>query len=116
MELKKWNKVIASVVSATLLFAGCSIGGDAVASVNGQKIGKDVYEKTLGLYSPSYEMQFGPDIWNTEIESGVTFSQKFQEEILEKMINDEIILQDAAKKELTVSVEEINTQFDELKK
>ena len=82
--MKKWNKVIASVVSATLLFAGCSIGGDAVASVNGQKIGKDVYEKTLGLYSPSYEMQFGPDIWNTEIESGVTFSQKFQEEILSK--------------------------------
>lgn len=116
MKLKKWNKLIASVVSATLLFSGCSVGGNTVASVNGQKISKDLYEKTLGLYSPSYEMQFGPDIWNTEIESGVTFSQKFQEEILEKMIDDEIILQDAAKKELTVPEEEVNAEFDELKK
>ena len=56
MELKKWNKVIASVVSAKILFAGCSIGGDAVASVNGQQIGKDVYEKLIKGYT---EKQWG---------------------------------------------------------
>lgn len=114
--MKRMRKIAAVALSFILLLTGCNMaGGSSLAKVNGESIDKEVYEKTLGLYSPSYEMQFGSDIWSTEIEKGVTFRQKFEEEILEKMINDKLILQDAKKKEITIPSEELEKQFTDLK-
>lgn len=97
------------------MLSACGGGSaDQLAKVNGQVITKDEFKRTLSLYSPSYELQFGPTVWEMEIEPGVTFAQKFQEEIYEKMITDKVLEEAATEEGITVTDEEVEKDFEEL--
>lgn len=115
--MKRILKTAALTLASVMLLSACGAkNADTLASVNGEDITKEDFKKTIALYSPSYELQFGPDVWDTEIEPGVTFHHKFQEEIYEKLISDKVIEQEAKKKEITVPDEEVEKDFTNLKK
>ncbi|MFC4804005.1 peptidylprolyl isomerase [Filifactor villosus] len=113
--MKRFLKTAALTLASVIMLSACGGGSaDQLAKVNGQVITKDDFKRTLSLYSPSYELQFGPTVWEMEIEPGVTFAQKFQEEIYEKMITDKVLEEAATEEGITVTDEEVEKDFEEL--
>lgn len=113
--MKRFLKTAVVTLASVILLSACGgVSSDQLAKVNGQVITKDDFKRTLSLYSPSYELQFGPTVWEMEIEPGVTFAQKFQEEIYEKMITDKVIEQVAVEEGIAVTDEEVAKDFEEL--
>ena len=78
------KKIIALAVTAFLGISmiGCSKApkdDEVVATVNGKNITVKQYEINLELYKQSIESLYGTSIWNTEIEDGVKYKDKFKE-------------------------------------
>ena len=79
---------------------GSSVKGEeeVVATINGKDITSSYYEKTLALYKQAVESTNGPTIWDTEIEKGVKYKDRFKDMILQQMIDTEVIYGEARKK------------------
>ncbi len=115
MEEKLKNKkfvVLLLVLVLILVTAGCvkEKPGTEAAIVNGEVITVQEYEETLEVYKSMYKNQYGDTALETEIEPGVTLLQYLQENILENLIFEKIIYQEALKNNLTVN----DTELDEL--
>ena len=115
MEEKLKNKkfvVLLLVLVLILVTAGCvkEKPGTEAAIVNGEVITIQEYEETLEVYKSMYKNQYGDTALETEIEPGVTLLQYLRENILENLIFERIIYQEALKNNLTVS----DTELDEL--
>lgn len=102
-----------------MLITGCSgstkLAKDAAAMVNGNSISLSDFEKTLAFQRMSYETQFGSDILNQEVGEGMTLLDSLKNQILEMLIVDELLLQEAAKNNITVTEEEIKEVYDPYK-
>ena len=78
------KKIIALVLSSVLCISavGCSSkvnDNDVVATVNGNNITAKQFQATLALYKESLEVMYGSTIWDTEVEDGVKYKDKFKE-------------------------------------
>ncbi|MBV1757843.1 MAG: peptidylprolyl isomerase [Dethiosulfatibacter sp.] len=111
MKNKKFV-VLLLVLVLILVTAGCvkEKPGTEAAIVNGEVITVQEYEETLEVYKSMYKNQYGDTALETEIEPGVTLLQYLQENILENLIFEKIIYQEALKNNLTVN----DTELDEL--
>ncbi len=89
------------------------------AIVNGEAIAWEDFEQTLSLEKKIFEMrwaqQFGPMDWSTEIEPGVPYLDMFKQDVLDKMIVNLLIFQEAAKNEITLTQEELDEIMAEFK-
>ena len=56
-------------------------------------------------------MIFGEEIWTSEVEGGKTFKEEFDNEILNVMISQEIVNQQAEKENITVTDEEVANEM-----
>ncbi len=115
------NKIIALTLSSLLCISavGCSSkvnDTDIVATVNGSKITSKQFESTLALYKESLESMYGSTIWDTEVEDGVKYKDKFKDIMLDQMIDIEAVCEQARKDKLVPSKEEVDKAFEELKK
>lgn len=119
--MKMRNKTIAIVVVllvALTAMAGCgngnSIPEDAVATVNGQPLETQDYEKTLALMKMNYETEMGADLFEEEEENdeAMTLLDTIKEQVLERMIFTEIILQEAQAKDLSIDEEELDETME----
>lgn len=115
------KKIKALILSSLLCISavGCSSkvnDNDVVATVNGKDITAKQFQLTLDLYKESLESMYGTSIWDTEVEDGVKYKDKFKEMILDQMIDMEAVYQQAEKDKLAASEEEVNQSFEELKK
>lgn len=115
--MKKLTALLMSIivgVSATA--CGSKINKDeAVATVNGNKVSVDQYEKNLALYKLAIESKAGSAIWDQEVEDGVKYGDKFKEMILDQVIGSEVIYDQAKKDNLLSSKEELDKKFKEFK-
>lgn len=119
MKIRGNRKKIIVALTALLMMAifitGCSsstkLSQDAVAAVNGNSITLAEFEKTLALQKMSYEAQLGPDIFNQDMGTGMTLLDSIKQSVLEKLVLDEVILQEAAKNDITVTDEEIEESY-----
>ncbi len=115
-------KKIVTAVMATVLsigMVGCSSkpsADEVVAKVNGKDISARDYELNLAIYKNSVESMYGPSIWEQEISEGVKYKDDFKEAMLQQVIDMEAIYQEAEKKKLLPSKEEVDKSVDELKK
>ncbi len=113
------KKIIALITALSLIFslAGCTKGGskEIVAKVNDRVITLNEYNKTLAMYKKSYEGMYGPDIWTKEAVKGKTFIEIVKEQVLNKMIDDEIIYQAAEKDNIKADDAAVEKQFKENK-
>ncbi|NLM04841.1 MAG: hypothetical protein GX214_07465 [Clostridiales bacterium] len=84
---------------------------DAVAVVNGSNISIDNFEKTLALQRMSYEAEYGEELLNQDLGSGMTLLDSIKERILEQLILEELVLQEATKKNIEITDEEIEERY-----
>ena len=115
------KKIIALTLSSLLCISavGCSSkknNNDIVATVNGNNITVKQFESTLALYKESLEATYGSTIWDTEVEAGVKYKDKFKDIMLDQMIDIEAVCEQARKDKLAPSEEEVDKAFEELKK
>ena len=115
------KKIIALTLSSLLCISavGCSSkknNNDIVATVNGNNITVKQFESTLALYKESLEAMYGSTIWDTEVEAGVKYKDKFKDIMLDQMIDIEAVCEQARKDKLAPSEEEVDKAFEELKK
>lgn len=115
------KKIIALAISFLLCISvvGCSSksnNDDVVATVNGNEITVKQFESTLALYKESLESMYGSSIWDTEVEDGVKYRDKFKEIMLQQMIDIEAVSEQAKKDGLAPSKEDVDKAFEELKK
>ena len=115
------KKIIALTLSSLLCISavGCSSkknNSDIVAKVNENNITVKQFESTLALYKESLEAMYGSTIWDTEVEAGVKYKDKFKDIMLDQMIDIEAVCEQARKDKLAPSEEEVDKAFEELKK
>ncbi len=110
------------VIILALIFTGCGIvrknpeveKNSAVAKVNGEVIVKEEFTRNLQLYRNSYEQQYGKDVWDKDIE-GKKLIDVVKEQVIEKMILDRLVLEQAAEQGIEVSREEIEEEIQSIK-
>ena len=117
MKNKKIAALVLTVVMILSMFTGCVKENkeSAAAIVNGEEISIAEFEKNLGIYKNMYESQYGDIVWEDEIEEGVTYLSSLKENVIENMIMDTIMLQEAAKDSIEVTDEELQSLFEEYK-
>ena len=109
---KTFFKILLLALAASLVLTGCNTSNeDIVAVVNGTKITKSDFEKTALKVGKEYEMIFGEEIWTSEVEGGKTFKEEFDNEILNVMISQERVNQQAEKENITVTDEEVANEM-----
>lgn len=107
------------ITVAALLLTACGGGGndgipeDAVAVVNGSPISRTTYENTLALMKMNYEMEMGPGFFDEpDNEEGLTLLDTIKEQVLERLIFTEIILQDAVEHGIELQEDEFNDTME----
>lgn len=118
MHLKQ-KIVLLVVLVVALIAAGCqdtsAKSEDIVAKVGDQEITKSEYDKNLALYKNEYEGMYDENIWSLDYD-GKTFLQAFQEQILDKIVNDVAIANYLQKNDVKIDetkVDERYTQYME---
>ncbi len=115
LKLKKMFAICIVVLLSTSMVIGCAkteeITENDVAIVNGTRISLDDFNKNLALVVIDYEKEFGENILEKDDGTGKTLLESVKKQILDKLVMDEILLQEAAKNEITVSDEKIEEAF-----
>jgi len=96
----------------TVSLIGCSADKKAVATVNGQDITLEDYQKLLSLNKSSMESYYGSDIWSKKMEDGKTYADTLKEMVLQTMIGSEVIYQQAEKEKVLPTDKQIQAQID----
>ena len=113
MKNKKIILILVLVLAIGML-SGCiqKAESEEVAKVNGESISREAYINELNIYKNMYEVQYGEDIWSIEIEEGKSFENYLKETVLENMIIDKALQQEAQNNGIEVSDEELDSQFE----
>lgn len=112
--------ILILLVTVALVAAGCQGGGigskdgKPVAKVDGKVIGQDFYYKNLAIFKKNYEGVYGTEIWSVDV-GGKTFLQAVQENVLDKLITDEVIIQYMQKNKVEIDAAEIEKQYENYK-
>lgn len=117
INIKKFA-IIALVMIMLLSLVACDKKEEASTikvTVNGKPITNEDYEKNLNQMIEMYEAENGADIWEQEIEPGKNFRQYLEEMVLESMILDIVLEDEAIKAGLTVDEEEFNNSLSQYK-
>ena len=117
MNKRSIAAILVTLLLVTTLLAGCGNGNgipdDAVATVNGEPIAMQDYESTLALMKMNYETELGADLFEDEdSEEGMTLLDTIKEQVLERMIFTEIILQEAQSKDLAIDDDQLDETME----
>ncbi len=125
MNLTRWTRkksmpktLVILLALTALLLTACGGGGngipdDAVALVNDQPIPRTTYEDTLALMKMNYEMEMGPGFFDEpDNEEGLTLLETIKEQVLERLIFTELVLQDAVEHDIQLEEEEFNETME----
>ncbi|GAB6086118.1 peptidylprolyl isomerase [Alkaliphilus crotonatoxidans] len=117
---RHWKKhigIMSIILIMALLVVGCSkeakVDAEVAAVVNGVEISMEDFNKNLALYKMDYELQFGSEIFNENTETGLSLIETVKSQVLEKMITDEVLLQLAKEKDVSVDKEVIDKSYEE---
>ena len=84
-----------------------------VATVDGEGITVKQFDSEFQVFKTMYEQQLGQDALSQTDEDGRTFEERLKENIVEKLIMENIIASDAKNRNITVTEDEIKTQMDQ---
>lgn len=117
---KNYKKYFIFLVSIVLILSialsGCkSTSEDVVAKVNGETVSREEFDKNFEMYKKIYEDNYGSDILSKNAGGNKTFEDLIKENVLEKLILEQIILQEAEKEDLIVTSEEIDNEINTYK-
>lgn len=112
---KKFKIVLLTLTILTMLFAvSCKKADEnAVATVNGKAISEKEFTENYKVYERMYKQQLGEEALKKTDKDGVLFKDKLKENILEKLIVDELINQEIDNKKITITDEEVNNLYEQ---
>jgi len=117
MRLKR-TIAVSMVVCMLFGLAACSKKEEPSSvkvKVNGQPITVGEYDKRLEQTMEMYETQYGSEIWNQEIEKGKTYKEYLEEKVLDTMVLEIVILEEAKKDGLEITEEKLQEEFTKYK-
>ncbi|MGV8146045.1 MAG: peptidylprolyl isomerase [Alkaliphilus sp.] len=122
LKLKKTVVICMVVLLLASLVMGCAktegITENDVAIVNGTRISLEDFNNNLALVVIDYEKQFGENVLEKDDGTGKLLIETVKMQILDKLVADELLLQEARKEGISISdekVEEAFAAFKELK-
>ncbi|MTI46484.1 peptidylprolyl isomerase [Sporosalibacterium faouarense] len=119
MTIKKNRLItvaIAFILMVSIIFTGCSSNeSDIVAKVNGEEITKTQLDDNFAMQRKMIENQYGTDVWTQEMGDGRLFEDVFKEKVLEGLVQEAILVQEAKEQGIEVTDEEVNTEIENLK-
>ncbi|MBF8983633.1 peptidylprolyl isomerase [Lutibacter sp. B2] len=83
---------------------------DMVAKIDKKVITVENYNKQLAIFKKNYESQYGDKIWSVDV-GGKTFLSAVKENVLEKLITDEVIISYLQNKKVTIDEKEVEKQY-----
>lgn len=112
----RFNKIIVILLVVLMLpsLASCTKETEpstVKVTVNGKIISNEDYDSKLAQMKEMYEADNGVEIWEQEIEPGVSFKQYLENMVLESMILDILLKEEAVKAGITVDEEAFNDRF-----
>ena len=114
---RKFALAIAIIMVMITVLAACTsekasakLPDGAIAVVNNTVISIDEFNKMVALQKLSYEAQLGPGILN-EVVDGVTLLDLLKQNVLDQMIMDELVIQQAVKKNVEITEEEVENSY-----
>ncbi len=107
--LGRWIRRGGLVLLALLAWAGCAVGPQTVARVNGEPITRTEYERLLGLYRALYICQRGVDPYEAGQEA---LRSQLEAQALEDLIDQALIRQLAFREGIEISKEEVDREVD----
>lgn len=112
---KKFKIVLLALTILTMLFAvSCKKADEsAVATVNGKAISEKEFTENYKVYELMYKQQLGEEALKKTDRDGVSFKDKLKENILEKLIVDELINQEIDNKKIAITDEELNNLYEQ---
>lgn len=112
---KNFKIVLLTLTILTMLFAvSCKKADEnAVATVNGKSISEKEFTENYKVYERMYKQQLGEEALKKTDKDGVSFKDKLKENILEKLIVDELINQEIDNKKIAITDEEVNNLYEQ---
>ena len=112
---KNFKIVLLALTILTMLFAvSCKKSDeDAIATVNGKAISEKEFTENYKVYELMYKQQLGEEAIKKTDKDGVSFKDKLKENILEKLIIDELINQEIDNKKIAITDEEVNNLYEQ---
>ena len=98
--------------------AACSNTASAdewAAKVNDVEISYSDYEKNLAIIKKQIEATVGADIWTQDSGQGQTYNEILKDQVLEKLVEDQLILAEAKKENIELDAEEFENEFNQFK-
>jgi len=110
--LKRKIALILSFGFIVFLLVSCSAKKEVVATVNGENITNAEYRKAFDQVKAQIESspQYTKDIWNQDYE-GKKFLDVVKENVLDSLIAQKLLLQEALKNNITVTDKEIEEEY-----
>ena len=121
MVRNKYTKLVVLMLALMMVVTtvvGCSksnMSKEDVAVVNGVKITAEQFDKNVALFKMDYEIQFGPETFAKDNPEGIALIATIKEQVMEKLLMEEVIIQEAAKKNITASEADIEEAYEEYK-
>ncbi len=121
IKIKKNSLLVFMIIILTIsLLSGCKQGEvkkevdeNIVAQVNGETIDKEAYNKHFKLVEKRYNEWYGEQIWSQEIE-GKTLVQIVKEQVLDKLIIEKLISQEAKELGMEIDEEKVNELYGDV--
>ena len=112
---KKFKIVLLALTILTMIFAvSCKKADEsAVATVNGKAISEKEFTENYKVYELMYKQQLGEEALKKTDKDGVSFKDKLNENILEKLIVDELINQEIDNEKIAITDEEVNNLYEQ---
>ena len=112
---KNFKIVLLTLTILTMIFAvSCKKADEnAVATVNGKAISEKEFTENYKVYERMYKQQLGEEALKKTDKDGVSFKDKLKENILEKLIVDELINQEIDNKKIAITDEEVNNLYEQ---
>ncbi|WP_169833009.1 peptidylprolyl isomerase [Geosporobacter ferrireducens] len=120
MNFKRNKSLLLLIITLTvftLLLGGCqpkggSVGDeDTVAKVNDTPISYEEYRKNFAMIKYELEASYGDKIWSQIYQDKKTFLQVVQENLVERLIRDELLKQYVEKQSLQINQDAIDTEY-----
>ncbi|MFV9568143.1 peptidylprolyl isomerase [Thermoanaerobacter mathranii] len=110
--MKRKIALILSFGFIVFLLVSCSAKKEVVATVNGENITNAEYRKAFDQVKAQIESspQYTKDIWNQDYE-GKKFLDVVKENVLDSLIAQKLLLQEALKNNITVTDKEIEEEY-----
>ncbi len=109
--------LVALIIAMGIILNACAKSSteEVAALVNKGKIGMEEFDEEYKIQVNSIKSQLGEDILEQESPDGVIFKEELKKETLNRMIVEEIISQDAKKKDIEVSDDEMDKTLEEVR-